>query len=52
MLIALVEYSLDIDLPEYVFRDPVVFAMSEATIDILTWPNVCPYPLTYWNMLI
>ncbi|EIM81486.1 terpenoid synthase [Stereum hirsutum FP-91666 SS1] len=36
---AMIEYSLDLDLPDYVFRDPVVIAMSEATTDIMTWPN-------------
>lgn len=36
----MVEYSLDLDLPDYVFRDPIVTAMSEATTDIMTWPNV------------
>lgn len=39
-ILAMVEYSLDLDLPDYVFRDPVVIAMSEATTDIMTWPNV------------
>ncbi|KAJ8091259.1 hypothetical protein PM082_024528 [Marasmius tenuissimus] len=36
---AMVEYSLDIDLPDYVFEDPIVIAMSHATTDIMTWPN-------------
>ncbi|KAF9262323.1 terpenoid synthase [Marasmius fiardii PR-910] len=36
---AMVEYSLDIDLPDYVFEDPVFIAMSHATSDIMTWPN-------------
>ncbi|KAE9383818.1 terpenoid synthase [Gymnopus androsaceus JB14] len=36
---AMVEYSLDIDLPEYIFKDPIVIAMSQATTDIMTWPN-------------
>ncbi|KAF8883528.1 isoprenoid synthase domain-containing protein [Infundibulicybe gibba] len=39
MVEAMVEYSLDIDLPDYVFEDPTVIAMSEATSDIMTWPN-------------
>lgn len=39
-ILAMIEYSLDLDLPDYVFRDPVVIAMSEATTDIMTWPNV------------
>ena len=37
---AMVEYSLDLDLPDYVFDDPVVKAMSDVTSDIMTWPNV------------
>lgn len=41
---AMVEYSLDIDLPDYVFEDPIVIAMSHATTDIMTWPNVCGFP--------
>ncbi|KAL0576974.1 hypothetical protein V5O48_005016 [Marasmius crinis-equi] len=36
---AMVEYSLDIELPDYVFRDPIFIAMSQATTDIMTWPN-------------
>lgn len=36
----MVEYSLDIDLPDFVFEDPVVRAMSDAVNDIMTWPNV------------
>lgn len=37
----MVEYSLDLDIPDFVFDDPVVKAMSDATSDIMTWPNVC-----------
>ncbi|KAF5374321.1 hypothetical protein D9758_004657 [Tetrapyrgos nigripes] len=36
---AMVEYSLDIDLPDYVFQDPTFIAMSQAISDIMTWPN-------------
>ncbi|KAK0452122.1 isoprenoid synthase domain-containing protein [Desarmillaria tabescens] len=36
---AMVEYSLDLNIPDYVFDDPIVIAMSEAITDILTWPN-------------
>ncbi|KAF9476263.1 terpenoid synthase [Pholiota conissans] len=36
---AMVEYSLDLDIPDYVFKDPTVMAMSDATTDITTWPN-------------
>ena len=37
---AMVEYSLDLDIPAHVFEDSVVKAMSDAAIDIMTWPNV------------
>lgn len=36
----MVEYSLDLDIPDDVFKDPIFTAMSEATTDIMTWPNV------------
>ncbi|KAH8918639.1 terpenoid synthase, partial [Atractiella rhizophila] len=36
---AVVEYSIDLDLPEYVFDDPIMLAMADATNDIMTWPN-------------
>lgn len=36
----MVEYSLDLDIPDYVFDNPIVISMSEATTDIMTWPNV------------
>ncbi|KDR76843.1 hypothetical protein GALMADRAFT_25350, partial [Galerina marginata CBS 339.88] len=36
---AMVEYSLDLKIPDDVFNDPIVIAMSEATTDIMTWPN-------------
>ncbi|KAK0475990.1 isoprenoid synthase domain-containing protein [Armillaria luteobubalina] len=36
----MVEYSLDLDIPDHVFDDPIVIAMSEAMNDIMTWPNL------------
>ncbi|EJF60235.1 terpenoid synthase [Dichomitus squalens] len=36
---AMVEYSLDLQIPEYVWDDPVLQEMSKAVIDIMTWPN-------------
>ncbi|PPQ97140.1 hypothetical protein CVT26_000623 [Gymnopilus dilepis] len=36
---AMIEYSLDLKIPDYVFDDPIVIAMSQATTDIMTWPN-------------
>ncbi|KXN91260.1 Alpha-muurolene synthase [Leucoagaricus sp. SymC.cos] len=38
-ILAMVEYALDIKLPDYVFEHPILVAMSEATTDIMTWPN-------------
>lgn len=36
----MVEYSLDLQIPEYVWDHPVLQEMSKAVIDIMTWPNV------------
>lgn len=36
----MVEYSLDLDLPDEVFESPIIRAMSDATNDLMTWPNV------------
>nr|GAT50561.1 predicted protein [Mycena chlorophos] len=36
---ALVEYGLDIDLPDYVAEDPVIMALNESTNDLVTWSN-------------
>jgi len=38
--LAMIEYSLDIDLPDHVFEHPTIRAMSDATNDLMTWPNV------------
>jgi hypothetical protein len=37
----MIEYSLDLDLPDIVFENPIIKAMSDATTDLMTWPNVC-----------
>ncbi|KAI0320536.1 isoprenoid synthase domain-containing protein [Amylostereum chailletii] len=39
MVEAMIEYSLDIDLPDHVLAHPIVAGISEAAIDIYTWPN-------------
>ncbi|ESK90199.1 hypothetical protein Moror_7733 [Moniliophthora roreri MCA 2997] len=36
---ALIEYALDIDLPEYVATDPVIMALNQYTNDVVTWSN-------------
>ncbi|KAH7928018.1 terpenoid synthase [Leucogyrophana mollusca] len=39
MVEAMIEYSLDLDLPDVVFDNPIIKAMSDATNDLMTWPN-------------
>lgn len=39
MVEAIIEYSLDLDLPDEVFENPIIQAMSDATNDLMTWPN-------------
>ena len=42
--LAMVEYSLDLQIPEHVWDHPILQEMSKAAIDIMTWPNVrCEY---------
>lgn len=36
----MVEYSLDIKIPEWVWDHPILVGMSHAVIDVMTWPNV------------
>lgn len=36
----MIEYSLDLDLPDEVFENNTIRAMSDATNDLMTWPNV------------
>jgi hypothetical protein len=42
----LIEYALDIELPEYVVNDPIIKALNEGSNDLVTWSNVgltpCP----------
>lgn len=38
----MVEYSLDLQIPEHVWDHPVLDGLSKAAIDIMTWPNVRP----------
>ena len=35
----MVEYSLDLQIPEFVWDHPVLDGLSKAAIDIMTWPN-------------
>jgi len=51
--VAMIEYSLDIDLPDHVFDNEIIRAMSDATTDIMTWPNVSfKIFQQYYNKLI
>ncbi|KAJ7706896.1 isoprenoid synthase domain-containing protein, partial [Mycena rosella] len=36
---ALIEYALDIDLPNFVVEDPVIAALNQSTNDLVTWSN-------------
>ncbi|OCH88150.1 terpenoid synthase [Obba rivulosa] len=36
---AMVEFSLDLQIPEYVWDHPILDGLSKAAIDIMTWPN-------------
>ncbi|KAF9449584.1 terpenoid synthase [Macrolepiota fuliginosa MF-IS2] len=36
---ALIEYALDIDLPDYVVEHPVIEALNQYTNDLVTWSN-------------
>lgn len=36
---ALIEYALDIDLPEFVAEHPVIAALNQSTNDLVTWSN-------------
>jgi hypothetical protein len=40
-LTAMVEYSLDLDIPDNVMKHPTVRALCDAACDAVTWPNVC-----------
>jgi hypothetical protein len=41
--VALLEYSLDVDLPDSVFEDPVFIEVDKAAVDIMAWQNVCGF---------
>jgi hypothetical protein len=36
----LIEYALDIELPEFVVTDPIIKALNEGSNDLVTWSNV------------
>jgi hypothetical protein len=39
---------MNVNLPDYVFEHSVMISISEATNDILTWPNVGAEILVAW----
>jgi alpha-muurolene/germacrene-A/gamma-muurolene synthase len=39
----LIEYSMGIDLPEYVHEHPVIEALKQGSNDLVTWSNVSDY---------
>lgn len=39
MACALIEYTMDIDLPDFIFKDPTVVEMTEAMFDVTIWAN-------------
>ncbi|KAJ3796822.1 terpenoid synthase [Lentinula aff. detonsa] len=36
---ALIEYALDIDLPDFVVEDPIIMAINRSANDLVTWSN-------------
>ena len=36
----LIEYALDLELPEYVLEHPVIFALKQSANDLVSWSNV------------
>ena len=48
-LFDLIEYSHDLELPEYVLEHPVMLALNQSTNDFVSWSNVSAtsLPLPY-----
>jgi hypothetical protein len=44
----MIEYTLDIDLPDRVFEHPTIIGMSQAACDVLSWPNVRSLYIKSW----
>lgn len=40
LFLAVVEYSLGVDLPDKVFENPIMLSISNCISDALTWPQV------------
>ena len=39
-LFDLIEYSLDLELPDVVVQDPVIVTLNDAVNDLISWSNV------------
>lgn len=53
----LIEYSLDLELPDAVVEHPVIVALNDGANDLVTWSNVSarlvspsPIPICQWGL--
>ncbi|KAJ7080410.1 terpenoid synthase [Mycena belliarum] len=46
---ALIEYAMDIDLPDFVADNPVIMALNQSANDLVTWSNV-PQDIFSYNV--
>lgn len=44
---AITEFSVDIDLPDFIFKGPAVREMTEALFDMTVWANVSAPPCEF-----
>ena len=44
----LIEYALDIELPEYVVTHPIIKALNQGSNDLVTWINVRVQSFLYY----
>ena len=42
----MIQYALDLDIPDEVFAHPLMKGISDAAIDLMAWPNVCVLSVT------
>jgi hypothetical protein len=48
----LIEYSLDLELPDDVIEHPVIVALNQAANDLVTWSNVSAiWSTSHWHPL-
>lgn len=47
----LIEYSLDLELPEEVVEHPVILALNQSANDLVTWSNVSATSLPFPHSL-